>query len=166
MTVTQAFQLLAQGQPPNNMWGCYNNGSKIFKADKRIVISHSLYGIICKYSLEGLMLKLKLQYSGHVMGRTGSLEKILMLGKIESRRRRGRQRIRWLDCQFVFVKVTQSCLTLCKSCGLQNPWNSPGQNTGVDSCFLLQGIFPIQRSNPGLPHCRQILYQLSHKGSS
>ena len=43
--------------------------------------------------------------------------------------------------------------------------NSPGQNTGVGSHPLLQGIFPIQGSNPGLPHCRQILYQLSHQGS-
>jgi len=48
-------------------------------------------------SLEGLMLKLKLQYFGHVMGRADSLEKTLMLGKIEGRRRRGRQRMRWLD---------------------------------------------------------------------
>ena len=43
------------------------------------------------------------------------------------------------------------------------PWNFPGQNTGVGSLSLLQGIFPIQGSNPGLPQCRQILYQLSHK---
>ena len=50
-----------------------------------------------EYSLEGLMLKLKLQYFGHLMGRTDSLEKTLMLGKIEGRRRRGQQRIRWLD---------------------------------------------------------------------
>ena len=48
-------------------------------------------------SLEGLMLKLKLQYSGHLMRRTDSFEKTLMLGKIEGRRRRGRQRMRWLD---------------------------------------------------------------------
>ena len=48
-------------------------------------------------SLEGLMLKLKLQYFGHLMRRTGSLEKTLMLGKIEGGRRRGRQRRRWLD---------------------------------------------------------------------
>ena len=48
----------------------------------------------------------------------------------------------------------------------ETPWNSPGQNTGVGSLSLLQGIFPTQRSNPRLPHCRQILYQLSHKGSS
>ena len=50
-----------------------------------------------EYSLEGLMLKLKLQYFGHLMGRTDSLEKTLMLGKIEGRKRRGQQRIRWLD---------------------------------------------------------------------
>ena len=48
---------------------------------------------------------------------------------------------------------------------LYSPWNSPGQNTGVCSLSLLQGIFPTQGSNPGLPHCRRILYQLSHKGS-
>ena len=50
-----------------------------------------------EYSLEGLMLKLKLQYFGHLMQRTDSLEKTLMLGKIEGRRRKGRQRVRWLD---------------------------------------------------------------------
>ena len=50
-----------------------------------------------KYSLEGLMLKLKLQYSGHMMQRTDSLEKALMLGKTEGRRRSGQQRKRWLD---------------------------------------------------------------------
>ena len=50
-----------------------------------------------EYSLEGLMLKLKLQYFGHLIQRTDSFEKVLMLGKIEGRRRRGRQRMRWLD---------------------------------------------------------------------
>ena len=50
-----------------------------------------------EYSLEGLMLKLKLQYFGHLMRRTDSFEKILMLGKIEGGRRKGRQRMRWLD---------------------------------------------------------------------
>ena len=50
-----------------------------------------------EYSLEGLMLKLKLQYFGHLMQRTDSLETTLMLGKIEDRRRRGQQRMRWLD---------------------------------------------------------------------
>jgi len=46
-----------------------------------------------------------------------------------------------------------------------NPWNSPGQKIGVGRLSLLQGIFPTQGSNPGLPHCRCIFYQLSHKGS-
>ena len=52
-----------------------------------------------------------------------------------------------------------------RSHGLYSPWNSPGQNTGVGSLSPLQGILPTQGSNPGLPHCRWILYQLSHKGS-
>ena len=56
-----------------------------------------LKGISPEYSLEGLMLKLKLQYFAHQMQRTDSFEKILMLGKIEGRRSRGRQRIRWVD---------------------------------------------------------------------
>ena len=58
--------------------------------------------------------------------------------------------------------VVSDCL---RPHGLHNPWNSPGQNTGVGSLFLLQGIFPTQELNPGLLHCTQILYQLSHKGS-
>ena len=62
------------------------------------------------------------------------------------------------------MKVTQSCLTL-QPHGLYRPWNSPGQNIGVGSLSLLQGIFPTQGLNLGLPHCRQILYQLSHQGS-
>ena len=62
------------------------------------------------------------------------------------------------------VKVTQLCPTLCDPMGC-SPWNSPGQNTGVGSLSLLQAIIQSQRSNPGLPHCRQFLYQMSHKGS-
>ena len=49
--------------------------------------------------------------------------------------------------------------------GLFSPWDSPGQNTGVGSLSLLQGIFPTQGLNPGLLHCRWILHQLSHEGS-
>ena len=63
----------------------------------------------------------------------------------------------------VKVKVTQSCPTLCDP--MDSPWSSPDQNTGVGSLSLLQEIFPTQGSNLGLPHCRWILYQLSHKGS-
>ena len=60
------------------------------------------------------------------------------------------------------VKVAQSWPTL-RPRGVYSPWNSPGQDTGVGSLF--QRIFPTQGSNPGLAHCRQILYPLSHQGS-
>ena len=66
-----------------------------------------------------------------------------------------------LVCFLVFFLLTESCLVVSDSLrphGLYKPWNSPGQNTGVGSLSLLQGIFPTQGSNPGLPHCRQILY--------
>ena len=62
------------------------------------------------YSLEGLMLKLKLQYFGHLMRRTDSLEKTLMLGKIEGKRRRGRQRMGWLDSITDSVDINLSTL--------------------------------------------------------
>ena len=66
--------------------------------------------------------------------------------------------------------VAQSCLTLCDlmDCSLPGSsvhGNSPGKKTGVGGHALLQGIFPTQGSNPGLPHCRWILYCLSHQGS-
>ena len=63
---------------------------------------------------------------------------------------------------------SESCSVMSNSLqphGVYSPWNSPGQNTGVGSLSLFQGIFPTQGSNPGLMHCRWILYQLSHKGS-
>ena len=68
------------------------------------------------------------------------------------------------------VLVAQLCLTLCDpmDCsppGSLSPWNSPGWNTGVGCHSFLQGIFPTQGSNPGLLHCGQILYHLSHWGS-
>ena len=141
--------------------------------------------ISLEYSLEGLMLKL--HYFGHLMQRTDSFEKTLMLGKIEGGRRRGRQRMRWLDGiteQWTWVwvgsgswwwtgrpGVLQSMgsqrarhnwtTELTDWTGLYSPWNSLGQNTGVGSLPLLQG----KLTNPDLPHCGQILYQLSHRGS-
>ena len=63
----------------------------------RITNQSILKEINPEYSLEGLLLKLRLQYFGHLVQRANSLEKTLMLGKIEGRRRRGRQRMRWLD---------------------------------------------------------------------
>ena len=83
-------------------------------------------------------------------------------------------------CRYVCVSNYTTIVPLCVSHslvpdflgphGLQPasllcPWNSPGKNAGVGSCALLQGIFPTQGSNPGLPYCRQILYRLSHQRS-
>ena len=80
----------------------------------------------------------------------------------------------WKDkyCVIPFLwdvwKLSESCLVMANSLwphGLYSPWSSPGQNTGVGGPSLLQGIFPIQGLNWGLPHCRWILYQLSQQGS-
>ena len=73
-------------------------------------------------------------------------------------------------CVCVMCLVTQLCLTLfdlmdCNPPGSSIHEDSPGKNTGLGSHALLQGIFPIQGSNPGLPHCRRILYHLSHQRS-
>ena len=94
----------------------------------------------------------------------------LQLKKKGGAYRLGRKKYSYLfpdDClceSEVKVKVAQLCLTL-RTHGPYSPWNSPGQNTGVGSLSLLQGIFPTQGLDPGLPHCRRILYHLSHKGS-
>ena len=75
------------------------------------------------------------------------------------------KRVRMLStAQRVKVKAAQAAPTL-RPHRLYSPRNSPGQNTGIGSRSLLKGIFPTQALNPGLPHCRQILCQLSHKGS-
>ena len=72
-------------------------------------------------------------------------------------------------CRFKSVlSESESCSVVSNSLQplwLHSPWNSPGQNTGVGSFSLLQGIFPTQGSNPDLLHCGPILYQLSHQGS-
>ena len=81
----QCFELWCWGRLLKVPWGARRSHQLIRKE------------INPEYSLEGLMLKLKRQYSGHLVGWTDSFEKTLMLGKIEGRRRRGRQRMRWLD---------------------------------------------------------------------
>ena len=80
-----AFELWCWRRPLRVLWSARRSKQSILKE------------ISPEYSLEGLMLKLKLQYFGHLMLRTDSLEKTLMLGKIEGRRRRGQQRMKWLD---------------------------------------------------------------------
>ena len=79
---------------------------------------------------------------------------------------------RWMDKEdvvYIYIQWNTEVKWKSLSCdslwphGLSSPWNSPGQNTGVGSLSLLQGIFPTQGPNPGLPHCRWIPYQLSHK---
>ena len=114
-------------------------------------------------------------------------------GKDWRREERGQQRMRWLDgitdsvdlclseprelvtdreavgspwgAAVRGVTNSQTQLSDWTELNWYSPWNSPGQNAGMGSLSLLQGIFPSQGSNPGFPHCRQILYQLSHKGS-
>ena len=70
----------------------------------------------------------------------------------------------WSESESCSV-VSNSAIPWTVACPVLYPWNSPSQNAGVGSLFLLQGIFPTQGLNPGLPHCGWILYQLSHKGS-
>ena len=89
--------------------------------------------ISSKYSLEGLMLKLKLQYFGHLMRRVDSFEKILMLGKVEGKRRRGRQRMRWLD------GITDQRTSL----SLSNLWEMvKDREPGVLQSMRFQGVGP------------------------
>ena len=87
-------------------------------------------GVNPEYSLEGLMLKLKLQYFGHLLQRAYSLEKTLMLGRIGDRRRRGRQRTRWLDGITDSMNVSLSKLwEIVRSLVCRSPWGCKESNT-------------------------------------
>ena len=128
-----------------------------------------------EYSLKGLTLKLKLQYFGHLMQKADSWENILMLRKIEDRRRRGRQRMRWLDGitdsmdMSVWVIVTQLCLTPYDpmDCSLSDFFVHKILQARilewVPISFSRGSSWPRDQ-NTGLLHCRQILYHLSHPG--
>ena len=137
------------------------------------------------------MLKLKLQYFGHLMKRANSLKWPWCWERLKAEREgddRGWDGWVASPTQWIWVwvnsgswlwtgrpgmlqpmrsqRVGHDWATELNWTGLYNPWYSPGQSTGVCRCSLLQGIFPTQGSNPGIPHWRQILYQLSHQGSS
>ena len=131
----------------------------------------NLKKINTEYSLEGLMLKLKLQYFGHLMRRTDLLGKTLILGKIEDRRRRGQQKMRWLEgitdsMDMSLSKLQKDKEAWCaavhgvsKSQTWQSDWTTLpfSSYTGVGRFSLLWGIFPTQGLNPGLLHCRRTL---------
>ena len=111
-----------------------------------------------EYSLEGLMLKLKLQYFGHLMWRADSFEKTLMLGKIEGRRRRGRQRMRWLDGITDWMDMSLNMLrVLVMDKEAWGPWGCKESDT-TEQLNWLTDWYPCFHANKGHP---QALVSLS-----
>ena len=124
-----------------------------------------------EYSLGWLMLKLKLQYFGHLMQTTNSLEKTLMLGKIEGGRRRGQQRMRWLDC--ITDSMDMSLNKLRELVMDREAWHAAVHGVAKSrtrlsdwselNCMLERVAISFSRGSSRpvslyLPHCRQILY--------
>ena len=120
-------------------------------------------------TLEGMVLKLKLQYYGHLMWRVDSLEKTLMLGRIGGRRRNGRQRMRWLDAEWTLgVGDGEACLACCNSWGLKESdttewlnWTEPNwwrrfsvimpcSTPTFDSCSGGQGQMRVREKRQGI----------------
>ena len=118
-------------------------------------------------------------YSVHGIPQTRMLEWVVMSFSRGSSQTRDRTQVSYIASDSLpseppgkpaleLKSESESHSVLCNSLqprGLHHPWNSPGQNTGVGSISLLQGIFSTRGSHPSLLHCRQILYQLSHQGS-
>ena len=113
----------------------------------------------------------KLRYADDTMLMAESeeeLKRFLMKVKEESEKAGLKLNIQKMTSGIRSHQVSESCSVVSDSLrphGLYNPYNSLGQKTGVGSLSFLQGIFPTQGSNSGLPHCERILYQLSHEGS-
>ena len=135
-----------------------------------------------KYWSFSFSISLSNEYSGLTSFRMDWLDLLVVQGTLKSPLQHHSSKASILQCSaFFIVQLSHPYMTTGKtialtrwafvvfiylwSHGLYGPQSSPGQNTGVGCLSLLQGIFPTQGSNPGLPHCRQFLYLLSHKGS-
>ena len=131
------------------------------------MISQRIQGRLCKYHMKGINLVGGVRGGGSGTHLANGLQRqqwhgLLRLDACDPQKQEG-------GSKRSEVKVSQLCLTLGDPMDLQParllcPWNSPGQNTGVGTRSFLQGIFPTQGLNPGLPHCRQILNHLRHQG--
>ena len=155
-------------------------GAGVYNTDEsekrcRSVMSDSLWPMDCSlpgFSMQGIFLARPLEWVAISFSRGSSWPRDRpwvshIAGRLYHLSHQGNPNIRNV---FSHSSKSESESHSVKSNSLQphwlySPWNSPGQNTGVGSCSLLQGIFPTQGSNTGLQHCGRILYHLSHQGS-